>query len=364
MIPIEYYIPAYYLIITLILVFTCLPLFKYAGLEGFPKANLKVGTILLLITTVGFIGLRDPWGHWSYFGDTGAYTRTFNLIKQGIRTEFNKDIGFYVFMKLCSQVMQIKGFYFLSALLYVGLPYVTFKKWFKQYAFFVLAAFITAMSFWSFGINGVRNGLATAIFIYALGIREKKFLFYLLAILSVSFHKSMLLPLLSYLCALNYKNTKFYLFCWVLAIPISFIVGQQFETFISSLLNNDTIIGDDRALTYFSGEKKEIFTDQRFRFDFVLYSAVPVLIGAWYLFKIKLNDNLFTLLFNLYLIANTVWILLIYVPFTNRVAYLSWFIMPIILIYPFLNTQSSNNNSIKLFLIIFGSLLFTLLIQF
>jgi hypothetical protein len=39
---------------------------------------------------------------------------------------------------------------------------------------------------------------------------------------------------------------------------------------------------------------------------------------------------------NTYLLANAVWVLLIHASFSNRFAYLSWFMMPWLLVYPFL----------------------------
>jgi hypothetical protein len=38
---------------------------------------------------------------------------------------------------------------------------------------------------------------------------------------------------------------------------------------------------------------------------------------------------------NTYLLANSLWILLIEANFSNRFAYLSWFMMPWVLLYPF-----------------------------
>ncbi len=366
MIPIEYYIPAYYICLSLVLLFSTLPLFKYKYLENFPAINLQVGSIFLLLVTIGFIGLRDPWGHWSYLGDTGAYTRTYDLIQEGIRTEFSKDVGFYVFMKLCSQIMEIQGFYLLSAILYVGLPYLTFKKWFKEYAFFALVTFITAMSFWSFGINGVRSGLASSIFIFALRFRDKKWLLYALMLLSITFHKSMLLPFVAYIVASFYTNTNILMLIWLSAIPISLLVGQELETVVSGIFTSDTVIADERALTYFSGEDKDLYTDQRFRLDFVIYSAIPILLAYWQLYKKNYQNKLFVQLINMYLIANAAWVLLIYVPFTNRIAYLSWFIMPIILIFPFIhNYQEKKLLTTKTILIIIStSVFFTLIMQF
>ncbi|TQD33494.1 EpsG family protein [Haloflavibacter putidus] len=364
MIPIEYYIPTYYVAISLVLVFSTLPLFKYTYLENFPTINLQAGSVFLLLVTIGFIGLRDPWGHWSYLGDTGAYTRTYDLIQEGIRTEFSKDVGFYIFMKLCSQIMGIQGFYLLSAILYVGLPYLTFKKWFGQYAFFALAAFVAAMSFWSFGINGVRSGLASSIFIFALSFRDKKWVLYALMLLAITFHKSMLLPMAAYIFASFYNNTKVLMLVWLGAIPVSLVVGQELETLISGIFTSDTVIADERALTYFSGDDKDLYTEQRFRLDFVIYSAIPILLAYWQLFKNKYKNKLFTFLINIYLIANTAWILLIYVPYTNRLAYLSWFLMPVILIFPFITIKEFKSNNKVIGFILFGSLIFSLLMQF
>lgn len=361
MIPVEHYTSIYYILLSVVIVLCVLPLGLKNNIVDFPRINLKAGTFLILLVTIAFIGLRDPNGHWSYFGDTSAYTRTFDLIQEGIKTEFNKDVGFYVFMKLCSQIMGIQGFYIMSAIIYVVLPYLTFKKWFGQYVFFALAVFVTAMSFWAFGINGVRNGLASSIFIFALGFRNKKWLMYGLMILSITFHKSMMLPMISFIIASYYKNTKTLMIFWLLTIPVSLVVGKGFESVLSSILSSDSIIGDNRGDAYLTGALQELASEQRFRLDFVLYSAAPILLGRWFLFKRNYSNDLYSLLLNTYLIANGIWIMLIYIPYTNRVAYLSWFLMPILLIYPFLIMTSVDKLNKKITLVILGSLAFTII---
>lgn len=71
-----------------------------------------------------------------------------------------------------------------------------------------------------------------------------------------------------------------------------------------------------------------------FRMDFVVYSAMPILIGYYVKYKYKLKDKLYDIMLNIYLTCNGVWMLCMYAEFTNRIAYLSWFMYPIILIYP------------------------------
>ena len=54
-------------------------------------------------------------------------------------------------------------------------------------------------------------------------------------------------------------------------------------------------------------------------------------------------DPFYASLVNAYLLTNALWVLVIHASFSNRFAYLSWFMMPWVLLYPFvpgkLNTR-------------------------
>lgn len=71
-----------------------------------------------------------------------------------------------------------------------------------------------------------------------------------------------------------------------------------------------------------------------FRIDFVIYSVMPVLMGYFVKYKYKLEDKLYDVILNIYLVTNGVWMLCMYAQFTNRIAYLSWCMYPIVLVYP------------------------------
>ncbi|MBN1184997.1 MAG: hypothetical protein JXB49_22115, partial [Bacteroidales bacterium] len=47
------------------------------------------------------------------------------------------------------------------------------------------------------------------------------------------------------------------------------------------------------------------------------------------------TDKLYVQIFNIYVAANAFWILVIRAAFSNRFAYLSWFLMGIVVFYPF-----------------------------
>ena len=68
-------------------------------------------------------------------------------------------------------------------------------------------------------------------------------------------------------------------------------------------------------------------------------SSFPVFTGWYFIFKKNFNDKFYSHIFNIYLVCNAFWILIIRANFSNRFAYLSWFLMSLIIIYPFLKQQ-------------------------
>jgi hypothetical protein len=270
-------------------------------------------------------------------------------------------------MKFISQFFDVEAFYLISAITYVYLPYLMFQKWFKEKAIYVLIVFLVSMSFWAFGINGVRNGLASSIFLFSLRYFDKKWVMYLLMILSITFHKAMILPFLAFIASdFILVNNKKTLYFWMICLPISLLFRGTLENIAELIFSSDTLIQDERATIYFSEEGQKYDVSGQFRWDFILYSSIAVFIGYWSITKKALEDNLYQMLFRTYTISNAIWILLIYAPFTNRIAYLSWFLMPIVLTVPFIIGRSSDAklNKKKLIYILYGSLFFTIFMNF
>ncbi|MBA4135207.1 MAG: hypothetical protein C0525_10825, partial [Flavobacterium sp.] len=80
----------------------------------------------------------------------------------------------------------------------------------------------------------------------------------------------------------------------------------------------------------------EEFSAVGFRWDFLLYSISGVFTGLYFIFKKEFEDEFYKRLINLYLMTNAFWILVIRANFSNRFAYLSWFLLGVVIIYPFL----------------------------
>ena len=365
MIPVEYYKPVYFILLTLLLVVIFLPDYLRKTINAVKSTPKKFVLIALLAITIAFIGLRATNASPEYLGDTIQYTRVYESVKYGYRTEFTKDYGFYYFMKLSTKIFDVRWFYVICALIYILLPYFTLKKWFRDYAVYALIVYITAFSFLPFGINGLRNGLASAIFIFGLGFANKKWLMYGLFVLSVTFHKGMLLPLFAFVLTNFIKSPKKLLLFWIASIPISLLIGENIESIVLSIFSSQSFIQDERALTYFLEKSSIEKVAGQFRIDFILYSAVAVFVGYWGVLKKGLENQLYRQIWSLYVISNAIWILLIYAPYTNRIAYLSWFIMPVVLVAPFISDVkfSIKNKKTKLLYVMYGSLAFTLIME-
>jgi len=96
----------------------------------------------------------------------------------------------------------------------------------------------------------------------------------------------------------------------------------------------------------------------------VIYSVIPILVGYYYLFKIKVVDVFYHRIFNMYLFANAIWLLVISMAFTDRMAYLSWFLVPFLLLYPLLKYALPINQKKWVFIILLGIFGFTSFMYF
>lgn len=101
------------------------------------------------------------------------------------------------------------------------------------------------------------------------------------------------------------------------------------------------------------------FANTGFRLDFLLYSAVPVIM-VWYLtIKRNFNDFTYNIIANTYILANSFWIIVIRAAYTNRFAYLSWFLYPIVIVYPLVRMKVWENQNQKVAWILMAYVGFT-----
>lgn len=335
-IPIENYSAVYFNILLAISILTFLHTAIFKMGEKHNILFIKIFGMLTCIFAVLYIGLRpiDP-----IFGDMVTYNRQFEYYKDGYPIVSLKDVFFHVFMKFCSTIMSADIFFLLASTLYIIPLYIASKKWFGQYWFYSFLLLIGSLSFWGYGVNGVRNGIATSIFLLALS-RDRLVYKVILIVIAVAFHKTLLLPTAAYLITLVYKKPKAYLLLWLAAIPLSLFLGGFWESFFGSFIE------DDRAAYLLDNSIDS--AEGGVRWDFLIYSAIGVFAGGYYIFKRKYNDAFYFSIFNMYLFSNALWILIIKANYTNRFAYLSWFILAVVIIYPLLKQKLLKDQHLKI----------------
>jgi len=111
-------------------------------------------------------------------------------------------------------------------------------------------------------------------------------------------------------------------------------LGGIIETLVGSLG-----MGGERTYYLTTTAYADQFVSTGFRWDFLVYSATAIYAGYYFIVKRQFKDIFYIQLFNIYVIANAFWVLVIRASFSNRFAYLSWFLMAIIIFYPFFKQQ-------------------------
>lgn len=291
-----------------------------------------LGLCLFFIFLIGLRPMGSSMG-WQW-GDSVNYYMTYKML-EGCHFKLDlfvsEPIWSNLFSYWCSSKMGINSLFLLCDSIYFGCTYIACRKWFHSDSCVAYLAFLGALSTYSYSYNGVRAGVAGAIFILGIAYYENKWLSIILVLISWGFHHSMQLPVAAYVLTMFFKNPKWYFYGWFFCVLMAFLHISFFQNLFAGMT-------DESGSSYLSrsGDGSD-GTVGGFRLDFILYSAAPVWIG----YNIIMNEqrqvsNLYLTLLNLYLCTNGIWMLCMYASFTNRIAYLSWFMYPFVLIYPFL----------------------------
>lgn len=349
-IPIEFYTPIYYYTLFLVVVFSFVHSMAVKLDNNFNIRYMRNTGYFLLGFIIIYMGLRPI--HW-VFADMVTYANNFERYQDGYQNTNPKDPLFQYFIQGSSLIMSVHAFFLLCTLLYVLPLFLVCKKWFKEYWFYGFLMLVTAFSFWAAGTNGIRNAIAGSLFLLGLS-RDKRFFQILLFVIAVGFHLSILLPVLLFVIVQFYNKPKWVIIFWFLCIPLSLLFPGYWENLFAN-------IGfEDERMSYLTQEVDATqFSAVGFRWDFLLYSFVGVFAGWYYIFKKEFKDPIYFQLFNVYVLANAFWILVIRSNFSNRFAYLSWFLLALVIIYPLLKQYLVKKQHKKIGLIVLAHFLFT-----
>jgi hypothetical protein len=427
MLPASLYTPLYFHTM-LLAVFGCALLY-WAEQGRFKNLNQfnQVAMIVMGVGLVLFMGFRPVSG---VFIDMPNYAKAYERVRSGGDGNF-PDRLFNGVMQLCAPILPTGGFFFVCALIYIAPLAVAFRRVHLAWAFPVFLSCLTAFSFWGYGVNGIRNGMATSVLILAFAFHDKPVVMFPLMAAAWGLHGTSLLPASAFLIVRYVRRTELWLAFWIVCVTVSLLAGNIGELLLS---HYNPFAWDNRVETYVLGSE-----GSSFRADFLAYSIIPILVtlllaapartrlrqavartknrpslhrmryrsalnakrmgmkrlacmqatigqvdvvpasfpragndrtnsagGAWKAsrnvggsgthreakqngwntlrwVRLLQSDPFYARLVNTYLLANAIWVLLINANFSNRFAYLSWFMMPWILLYPFVPSKNTHH---------------------
>lgn len=357
MIPAALYQPIYLLVVTLMTFFSMSLYGRWGKLLKSPKTS-QIISIFMLVMVVWFVGTRPNSGK---FIDMMNYYNYYDYIfNEPFLFDWDTDnlIWDNFFVWMASQGISFSTWLILVASAYFGLMYLACRKLFGNDVLVSFVTYLGAFSTFSYGTNGMKAGVAASVFLVAMAYRDKLWLSIPIALLSLGFHHSMIMVIAAYFVVLCLKNPKYYFVGWIISLIFAALGIKYFQSYFAGFTTEH---GAEYLLV--SEEDTDAFITG-FRPDFILYSAVPVYLGYKMLYKYKFKSVTYSFLLRLYIMTNSIWMLCMYASFNNRIAYLSWFIYPIVLIYPFISREKNLFQGKYLRRVVYGHLGFTLFMHF
>lgn len=307
-----------------------------------------IPTLIVAIFCIILIGnFPIPWNS---YGDREVYAQSFLY---PIFSENGNDKLFEYYTFYINKLTTDPVVYFLiTAFIYILNYYVFCFRVCKKHMLALFIMSISAFMFLGYGINTLRAGFALSFLLLAFSFKNNKYKFILFSIIAIGCHFSVALPAVAFIISSKWNNTRLYFSLWFVAIILSFLFGSSFEALFREYI-------PDERVNYLENIEESLIYKTGFRIDFIIYSLAPIICGYIYIYKRNFKDKFYATLYNTYIISNIFWILVIRANFSDRFGYLSWFLMPIIIIYPLLEGNIYKDQNKKVALALFINGLFT-----
>ena len=303
---------------------------------------------ILFAVILSFWMANRPIATGSY-GDSGAYASSY--LKADIDTvKFSwKDEWFWQWIIVACRMMglDVVGYFTVIYAIYIFSALVCVKILMPNKTLLGMIFVLTSLSYYTYGINGIRNGSACHIVLMGFALMLKgRALFWPgagLCLLALGIHRSSMLPIAAFVVGrFLIRDAKYAVYFWLLSIPVSLVAGGAVTSFFSGL-------GFDERMSGYADTQNDMsgFSHSGFRWDFLFYSMWPVVMTWVNCVKRKCDDNWYRVLSITYCLANAFWVMVIRASYSNRFAYLSWFLYPIIIAYPLVNIDTWENQDRK-----------------
>lgn len=297
-----------------------------------------------------------PWGTWADRHCYAYYVLSARQGFYGFQSEIN-DIGFAKWIIWTSKMVSYQGWFYLTALVYVGNYWWASWRFTREYSYVLFLMIICCFQFTAYGTNTIRAGFAISFVFLGLSFCNDLRKMAVCLIIALLCHKSTIIPISAIILAYNLKKTKIYIWGWLLCVFFSYFFGESLQERFSFLVT-------ENRTSYLTTDAAHTFYKVGFRWDFLLYSSIPILLGYYYIIKLNFRNEFYEFVYRMYLAANGFWVLVIRANYTDRFAYLSWFLFPLLLSYPVLSKQLYRNaefQSRNILLVLFGEFGFALM---
>ena len=330
--------------------------FDFMGVDKGYATNNKTA-LIFTVFLMFFIGFR-PLNY--VFVDMMNYADEYNALWKGKPYEFTWDTDNFIFDNLFhywgSAMIPIDEFFLLIAVIYFGGIFFACRKMFPDDLLLTFLIYLGAFSTFSYGTNGIKAGAAASLFLIAIAYREKKMVAALFLFLSLGFHHSMVVCLAAFLLPYFVKDRKYYLYGWIACFVMAALGIASLMSFFGGFV-------DDSGAGYLSLNQADKMVSG-FRPDFILYSAIPIFLGDYLVRRFGIESEEYDYIWKVYVAANAVFLICTYGSYINRIAYLSWLMYPIVLIYPFLHCNLGEKQYTYLKYAVYGHLGFTMFMSF
>lgn len=265
-------------------------------------------------------------------GDSFMYVWAYKTSLRDFSGEFSWKLEWfwYLIAALCRRnSLSPESWLTIIAIGYIGFTYVFCKKMLWENVMMAFLFFISTFTFCSYGINTLRQGFACSMILFGMSCWYKNNNIWICAaccLLAFGTHRSTsLVTVALFLANTIIKKPKLAIMIWFLSLVVSLVFGNF-------LMNYAGAMNFDSRIEGYSSTTTTIYK-AGFRWDFLLYGFIPILF-FWYIsIKKGIQDLIFNKLCITYTLANAMWLQFIRMPYTDRIAYLSWFMLPAILAY-------------------------------
>lgn len=311
--------------------------YTYQGLISRKHRSYGLATMLYVFVAL-FIGFRPIS---AAFSDMLGYAYSYEQLD--VISE-HRDSGIWWIAAICKDLdLESSVWFAIVSVIYFGSFLISARLLSKNDAGNIFLTILVAFSTLSYATNGIRNGMGLALLTLGIStfITQKnkwRILSFGLFWYAYMTHASCILPLICFLVAYYSKlGIRHAMYFWAFSVLVSLVAGSQ----VSNLFLGWGF--DDRMDSYLMADDFTGFSHSGFRFDFLLYSIMPIWLGYYALIKKGVHDRVYEILLSTYILANAFWVMVIRASFSDRFAYLSWFLYPIVIAYPLLEVDIWGN---------------------